>query len=147
MPHFLLPLHPSGPLIDAFVGVSAPRQATLLAQNQSIPNPMRVRALMDTGASSTCVDPSIVAGLGLTPTGQAQMCTPSTGTTPHVADQYDVSIVIPCSDKQPLIQQTIAVACVQLVAPQGFHVLIGRDILRHCVFTYDGARKLFILAY
>lgn len=147
MPHFLLPVHQNGPLIDAFVGVSSARHAALTAQNQAIPNPVRIRALVDTGASGTCVDPSVVASLGLTPTGQTPMSTPSTGTTPHIADQYDVSLIIPCQNKPPLVQQTVGVACVQLLAPQGFHALIGRDLLRQCVLTYDGTRGFFIIAY
>ncbi len=29
----------------------------------------------------------------------------------------------------------------------GFHVLIGRDVLRHCRFSYDGPAGLFTLDY
>jgi hypothetical protein len=144
----MLPVHPmAGPLIDAFVGVSMPRQVALTQSQQPVPSPERIRALIDTGASCTCVDPTVVTKLGLTPTGQMQMCTPSTGTTPHPANTYDVSIQIPCANGPALIFQTIAVASVQLLLPQGFHALIGRDVLKHCLLNYNGAIGLFTLAY
>ena len=148
MPHFLLPVHPStGPLIDAFVGVSVPRQLALTGAKQAVPNAVRIRALVDTGASCTCIDPTVVTTLGLTPTGQTPMSTPSTGTTPHIADSYDVSLLIPCMNKAPLVFQTIAIVSVPLLAPQGFHALIGRDVLKHCLLNYNGAAAMFTLAY
>lgn len=147
MPHFTLPILPSGPLMDAWVGVSDARRTTLLLLNQAVPNPVQIRALVDTGASGTCIDPSVMAPLGLTPKGQVQMCTPSTGVTPHIADQYDVSIFIPCGSNPPLTLRTVGVACVELLASQGFHALIGRDILRACLLTYNGTTGTFTLAY
>lgn len=147
MPHFTLPILPSGPLMDAFVGVSDARRTALQSLNQPIPNPVQIRALVDTGASGTCVDPSVMTTLGLTPKGQVPMCTPSTGTVPHIADQYDVSIFIPCGSSPPLVRRTLGVACVELLASQGFHALIGRDILRTCLLTYNGTIASFTLAY
>jgi len=147
MPHFTLPILPNGPLLDAFVGVSDARRTTLLSLNQTVPNPFQIRALVDTGASGTCVDPIVMVSLGLTPKGQVQMCTPSTGSTPHVADQYDVSIFIPCASSPPFVRKTVGVACVELLASQGFHALIGRDVLRSCLLTYNGATASFTLAY
>jgi len=147
MPHFTLPILPAGPVMDAWVGVSEARRVTLVSLNQPVPNPVQIRALVDTGASSSCVDPSVMTTLALTPRGQVQMSTPSTGTTPHTADQYDVSIFIPCGTNPPLVRRTVGVACVELVASQGFHALIGRDILRSCLLTYNGATGFFTLAY
>jgi len=34
-----------------------------------------------------------------------------------------------------------------LLSKQGFHALIGLDILRGCYFAYDGQNGLFTLAY
>jgi hypothetical protein len=41
----------------------------------------------------------------------------------------------------------LAVLCAELFQPQGFHALIGRDILARCLFTYNGDTGLFTLAY
>ncbi len=77
------------------------------------------------------------------------MNTPSTGAAPHVANQYDVSIIIPGPGPTypSLFRHTVPVVEAQLLSAQGFHVLIGRDILRHCLFNYNGTTGMFTLAY
>ena len=147
MPHFTLQIGPNGPMLDAFVGPSEARRSALTAAGQAIPPPMQIRALVDTGASGTCVDPSVPASLGLRVTGSASMMTASTGSTPHTADQYDVTLIIPGPGFPPLVFQTIPIACVELLASQGFHALIGRDILQKCVLHYNGTTQLFTLAF
>lgn len=120
----------------------------LQAAGQAVPQPIRIRALLDTGASCTCVDPSVLAALNLTPTGSATMITPSTGATPHQTDQFDVGLIIPgaSGNQTPLVVDNIAVVASQLTN-QGFQALIGRDLLKRCVLTYNGAMNLFTLAY
>ena len=105
-----------------------------------------IRALVDTGASCTCVDPSVLANLNLTPTGSVSVNTPSTGATPHLANQYDIALIIPPNKGVPLIFQTIPVVASDLSA-QGLQALIGRDILKGCLFTYNGDADVFTLAY
>src|SRR6266478_6074661 len=115
MPHFTLQIGPQGPMLDALVGVSQARRTALAAVGQPVPNPIRLRALVDTGASGTSVDPSITSALNLTPTGRVQVVTPSTGSTPHEADQYDVALIIPSGGQNtPFILPTIAVMSCEL---------------------------------
>lgn len=148
MPHFTKQSDPRGPILNAIVGVSAERENALKLANITIPKPVPIQALIDTGASSTCIDPSVLKQLNLTPTGSVQMNTPSTGTQPVDAEQYDVGLLIPVSaDHVPFLSPTLPVLCVELLVAQGFHALIGRDILEHCVFTYNGTTKLYTLAY
>lgn len=149
LPHFTLPITPGGPVLAAFVGVSQARIAALTQAQQPIPNPVQVSAMVDTGASCTCVDPSVLGALNLTPTGPITMNTPSTGSTPHTAFQYDASLFIPGSTQGqiPLFLPNIAVTSAELLAAQGFHALIGRDILAHCILVYNGDTGLFMLAY
>jgi hypothetical protein len=149
MPLFTLQLTAQGPLMVAYVGVSEARRTALMSVGQAVPPPIQIRALVDTGAGGTCVDPSVLQTLGLTPTGSAQVNTPSTGATPHNADQYDVSIAIPgaLQTHSPLIIANIPVLCAELLAPQGFHALVGRDILSLCLLCYNGLAGSFTLAY
>src|ERR1043166_8706181 len=98
MPHFLLTSGPSGPLMDIYITVSATRQQILKNQAQPVPPPVLARALIDTGASHTVIDNSIVAALGLIPTGVVQVLTPSTGTTPCEQFTYDVGVYVPMPD-------------------------------------------------
>jgi len=144
VPHLTLQVTQSGPILSAAVGVSEARAAALTAADQPIPPLVPIRALVDTGASCTCVDPSVLAALSLTPTGSVSVNTPSTGATPHSADQYDVGLAIP--NGTPLVLQTIPVVAAELL-PQGFHALIGRDILDQCLLVYNGKIRLFTLAF
>lgn len=148
MPHFTLQISPQGAVIDAWIAVSAARQGALTAAAQPIPNPVKIRALIDTGATSTCLDPSVLQALNLTPTGSATVETPSTGGIPVSADQYDISLIVPAGDKHgPLIVYNLPVICMQLFPSMGYHALIGRDILAQCVFSYNGSIEMFTLAY
>lgn len=129
------------------IGVSAPRQQALIAAGQAVPNPIRIRGLIDTGASGTCVDPSVLTALGLTPTGSTLCHTPSTGSQPQQKDLYDVLLAIPAPKGSPFVVPTLAVMTSELLAAQGFHALIGRDVLSHCILTYNGTANFFCLAY
>lgn len=124
------------------------RQDALKGLGTSIPSPIPIRALVDTGASCTCVDPTILAQLGLTPTGSLPMMTPSTGTQPHMADQYDIGLIIPGATQgdPPYIIETLPVVC-SVLAVQGIHALIGRDILAGCFMAYNGTAGFFTLAF
>jgi hypothetical protein len=83
----------------------------------------------------------------LTPTGSVSVNTPSTGATPHQAEQFDVTLAIPAPNGPPLIFYAVPVVASDLLAAQGFHALIGRDILNRCLFAYNGDASLFTLAY
>jgi hypothetical protein len=139
----------SGPLVNALINVSQARKNALILAGLAVPEWIRIQALIDTGASCTCVDPTVLQQLDLSPTGSSLVNSPTTGLQPGVADQYDVSILIPGSStaSPPLIHHTIPVIQATLLATQGFHALIGRDILRGCLLTYDGQAGLFSLAY
>lgn len=130
------------------VGVSEARAKALTVAGKPIPQPQAIRALVDTGASVTCVDPLVFAALGLTPTGNASMNTPSTGSTPHSTPTYDVSILIGGPPNTVPIQWgTVQVAATALYANQGFHALIGRNLLQSCILVYNGTMGFYTLAF
>ena len=147
MSHFNIPIGHGGPLIDAFITVSAARQSALEAASRSIPDPQKIRALLDTGASHSCLDPVVVTALGIPVTGNCQINTPSSGAAPHTVDLYDVGIYIPATNPPPLVFPTVAVAGCQLFQAQGFHALIGRDILDLCMLFYNGPLKVLTLSF
>jgi hypothetical protein len=93
------------------------------------------------------MDPSILQALGIQPTGTIPVVTPTTGATPVDCNQYDVSIIIPCPQGLPFHVPTMAVTEHEFFNAQGFHALLGRDILSKCHFTYNGLLSLFTLAY
>lgn len=148
MPHFTLQISPEGPILTAIVTVSQPKLAALQAAQQPVPTPVTIRALVDTGASCTCIDPSVLQSLQLTPTGSASVHTPSTGAVPAAADQYDVGLAIFAAVNQaPLFLQTVPVIAAELLQAQRIHALIGRDILQQCMLHYNGTTGTFSLAF
>ena len=145
MPHLRVQFSAGVPFIDLFIGISKPRQTALEAAKQSVPPPMQIRGLIDTGASGTCIDPTVVNQLSLVPTGTTQIRTPSTGTGTHPCNQFDVSLIL----HHPTISftfQALPVVESQLLN-QGFHALIGRDVLQNCLFVYDGPHQGYTLAF
>lgn len=56
-------------MLDAFVTVSAARSTAMTAAGIPVPGLQQIRALLDTGASCTCLDPTVIAALGISPTG------------------------------------------------------------------------------
>jgi hypothetical protein len=112
-----------------------------------MPAPTNGTFLLDTGASHTCIDKSLLAPLGLTPTGQMPMHTPSTGSTPIMADLYDVMLFVPGATGLPgWIIEAVAVTECDFSA-QGIHGLIGRDILNKAILVYNGPAGQYSLAY
>lgn len=136
-----------GPMVMAFVSISLGRHKALTEGAQPLPQPVKIHALIDTGASCTCVDPQVLTDLGLSPTGSTPVVT--VGGTPEDRDQYDVGLAIPgaSQDDAFLVFHTIPVIAAPLFAVQGFHALIGRDILGRCVLNYNGSLQQFTLAY
>jgi predicted aspartyl protease len=149
LPHFTLQFRINdGPVVAASIGVSVPRGQALLQAGQQTPPLVPIRALIDTGASHTCVDPTVLSKLGLTPTGTAQVHTPTTGSTPQQVNQYDIALLIPGADPThaALVRSTLPVT-EHALAIQGIQALIGRDVLSDCVLIYNGTTNLFTLSY
>lgn len=140
-----------GPVLDAVVGVSFARFTALTDDGQDVPKPISIRALVDTGASCTCIEPSVLEALQLTPKGQVPTYTPSTGALPHQCDQYDISLFIPggTATTLPFNRPNLLViaATKGSLHHQGIQGLIGRDILEHCLLQYNGSMGSFTLAY
>jgi hypothetical protein len=147
MPHFTLAHGPAGPVINAFVGVSGPRLAALTKAGVPIPNPVLVRALVDTGASHTVVDPTVMKALGLDPRRIAKTITPSTGATPHKCFTYDISFHVPLGTATSLFSKLAWEVSSLELKHQGFEVLLGRDILAEGMLVYDGRANTFALAF
>ncbi len=149
MPHFTITLSPNGPLVNAAISVSKVRSDALQLEKRPIPPPVNVRALIDTGASGSCIDPSIRTQLGLTPTGTTKAHSPGTKKdAPHDVDQFDVGIFIPglTATSRAFYIPTVQVMEFDL-DHQGFQVILGRDILTSCVLIYEGQAGLFTLTY
>ena len=148
MPHFTLQISPHGPILEALVSISSARLAAIKRAGKQPPPPIPVRALLDTGASCTCIEPSILQALNLEPRGQTSAFTPSSGAKPVACFQYDVGLVIPSGGVAFVTHNLLVIEAVaDSLHPQGIQALIGRDILKHCLLNYNGVVDFFTLAY
>ena len=145
MPHLNLSMTQSGPFVDIWISVSDPRRDALRAADQEVKPAVKVRALIDTGASCTVIDASILKKLAIPCVGVTPIFTPSTGEVPHVCHQYDVSLGILDAQGDPLfLNDSLSVLGSDL---PDVDALIGRDVLAKGILIYNGAAGTFTLSY
>lgn len=127
------------------VNLPQPLIELLSEQGKSIPAASTGTALIDTGASRTCVDESVLATLGINAIGLVSVGTaagsierplfPARLGFPEFKLVVDLSSVIAVDLQGQIVQDSPLIA------------LVGRDILRFCQFIYDGSGGFFTLSY
>jgi hypothetical protein len=138
-------------LVEAVIGLAASNVQVLRQAGQAVPAPVTVRALIDTAADVSCVDPQVLAPLvaaGLMP-GRYVFANMPAMSGLNLAGEYTLSLTIlhPSGNARahlvlrnhPVVEQTLG--------PLGYQALVGRDILDRCLHVYDGPGKRFTLAY
>lgn len=134
-----------GPIIEVKLLQSPRRVAALRRDGLGFSAPVEVAAPLDTGASCSAADRSIIQRLGLSQHGTANIHTPSTGGAYQARGLFDASIVIGAQLAVPL---EVTVELIESdFTTQGFLDLIGRDVLGRCVLTCDGPRKTYSLEW
>jgi hypothetical protein len=130
-----------GPLLPVNVQVPTTLASHLSQSGQPVPPPVSGQALIDTGASISAVDGTVIQSLGVQPVGVVKVNTPSGSA---YQNQYPVQFVFPGTNL-PSIQGTHAIGSV--LKSQGILALIGRDILSRFVFIYNGTSGFITLAF
>jgi hypothetical protein len=109
---------------------------------------MDARALIDTGAEVTCADAALITRLALHFGGFVAANLPAHGGTTF-AGIYNAALTIlhpsgKVQDHLSLIDHSV----LELnLSPLSYEILIGRDVLNRCRFTYDGPNGQFRLVY
>jgi hypothetical protein len=132
-------LQTSGPIIQAFVGPS--RELIAVFGSEAVAAPLAISALIDTGAAITVITPETAKLLGLRSVGAVLLHTPMT-TEPVLCRQFHVNVYL----SPTFVLENIIVVEAALTG-QSFQCLVGRDILRRGVFTYDGVHNRFSLTF
>lgn len=146
MPHLTSSLTDGCALVDLSVGVSIARRNAALRAGKTVPAPLKIRGLIDTGASCVVLDPSVIAELQVTPTGFSSIYTPSTGGTPVPMRTFDVAVYL----HHPTTNYTMASAVPAVESPiaaYGPQAIIGRSVLNKCLLIYDGAANTFTISF
>jgi hypothetical protein len=148
MPVLTDALSPAGAIVDVQIGWSDPAARTLRASLRPVPPPVEAKALIDTGADSSCVDPAIIQALGLPVGGFAMINVPAHGGLTF-ATQHDASLSILHTSGDARMNLAMgSVLVVELaIGVLGYQVLLGRDVLAGCRFLFDGPADSFELSY
>jgi predicted aspartyl protease len=132
-------LHQRGPIIQVSVTIEQNAGKGLVAQGKPLPTPRTGLALIDTGATGTCIDEKVAQELGLPIIDVGKM------TSATHADQqcsvYPVQINVP-----PILVLNSPRTMGAALAAQGLMILIGRDVLRTCNLFYNGPAGQFTLS-
>lgn len=120
-----------GPVIEVLLSPPKNLIDILKVKKEEVPQPVRLHAMIDTGATNSVVNPAVIKALKINPIGVTKINTPSSvGVECY---QYKAGIIFP---------NNVFVETSELIeAPlQGQHIqcLIGRDILKHGVLIYNG---------
>jgi len=128
-----------GPVVEVRAAVGTALEERERNAGESVPVPVQMVGMIDTGATGTVLRDDIPQQLGLNPIGVALINTPSSSNVRCY--RYVVRLLFP----NRVVVETTAIA-----APlQGQHIqcLIGRDVLKHGVFVYIGYTDTFTLSF
>ena len=124
-------LQQRGPVIQVSVGLEQTMAKALTQQGQPVPTLKVGLALIDTGASITCVDEQAAQELRLPVVDVAQMA--SASHSGHPCNLYPIQMILPAG-----ISFGAPRAMGANLAVQGLIAIIGRDILQVCTLFYNG---------
>lgn len=133
-------LQRQGPCVQVSIGLAQSIASQLLQQGQTLPKPISGIALIDTGASSTCIDSNVAQQLQLPVVNVVNVASASHTSTKQNVYPIQIEVVgLPISIEAP---NAIGAA----LNSQGLIALIGRDVLQHCTLFYNGITGSFTLS-
>jgi hypothetical protein len=145
MPHLRIPIGPDGPVLDLGVWIGRTEALALVAQGRGVPPPLTVRALIDTGSDISAIHPLVAARLGSSSPGTVRLRRPGMGPAFHSKPLFDVRLAFGGA-RTGAAWMDLSVAGVPPSTP-GILAIAGRDLLRGCMFLYDGIRGEFLLLH
>ena len=147
MPRIRVPIGPDGPVIELSIWVGRVVAHALVAQGQTVAQQI-IRALIDTGADRTAVHPGALALIGSPPAGTIRVRRPGSTIASRWVNLHDLRVafggVSTASSRRAWV--VIEAAAVVPADPQ-ILALIGRDMLAHCRFVYNGTNGELVLDY
>ena len=119
-------------IIDVLIG--HPHSAKSFVLDDFLANNPSYKALVDTGATHTCISPNIAEKLALFPEGKKQVHSATHKTS---ANLYHVSFFIPIAKQteQEFRVDTHAIfdlEVTEIIQPANYDVLLGMDVLADC---------------
>ncbi|HVY73094.1 MAG TPA: aspartyl protease family protein [Candidatus Paceibacterota bacterium] len=126
-------LRQEGPTIDVAIEAPEALADALRKQGKSL-SPQKGKALIDTGASSSVVDESVIKALQVNAIGKRTVY--SVGSEVEEMDTYPAKFSFPGSTLPQLDFSSVTAS--PYLQKQGLIALIGRDILQYGTLIYHG---------
>jgi len=134
-----------GAVLQVEVNLPQPLIELFGQQGKTIPAPHTGMALIDTGATMTCVEESVLTGLGINAIGLVSLGTPA---GPVQRPLFPARVAFPEPKLVVDLSRVVAVDLRgQTIQGMPLIALVGRDILRACQFIYDGSGGFFTLSF
>lgn len=132
-------LRDEGPLVTVRVGPARRAEEELRAKGRPVPDPIVVDALLDTGSGRSIIQRELARSLALTPVGAVEIDTPSSKDLPVL--EYWVRFWF---DSLTSVEVKVLEAPLPVTR---IRALLGRDVLAHARFVYDGVGEEFSLTF
>jgi hypothetical protein len=147
MPRLEVLVGPDGPIIDVRIWVGTAHSEALAAGGRPMPPPFSVPGLVDTGAQVTAIRSSTVAWMGIPSAGFMEASSSLLGGEARSVPNYPLRMTFSSLGNPDTPKwRAINAVDVDIVSP-GASVLIGRDLLATCRFTYDGRKRHLMMSY
>ena len=154
MPKQLQPIEPDpngGPILEILIGFSKAPADWLVKNKAIVTPPIKVRALIDSGASNTCVDAGIIGQLGYVKSDirDWMQMSHAGSAKPTAMPRYEIGVTVPHKDGNLTVPTLMItqISLENLLIPQAqrIYALIGRDTLQQTTFTHDEILVLFMI--
>lgn len=134
----------NGPVIAIEISIPSALANFYTTHKLPIPAPKIGFGLIDTGATRTCVDQSVISSLGVSPVGTA---TSGTASGPSTHNLYPTHVRFIEENIDIDFNQCMGVNLTgQNAMGQPLIALIGRDILSNFLLVYNGPAGMFTLS-
>ncbi len=129
----------NGPCVAVLIGLAQSIAAQLAPHGQSVPDPVSGWALIDTGATTTCIDDQLAQSLRLPVIDEVPILSASHADTKVYV--YPTQMEVADHGKVDVPRAIGA-----NLKPSGLVALLGRDYLQHCVLNDHGITGEFTLS-
>jgi len=130
-----------GPRIQVVLSLPTFVEQGLLAAGKTVPAPLSAEALIDTGASVTCIDDALAKQLQLPVIDRMTMTSASHAA--HPVDVYPIRVEFTGLGFERTLNRVMGAT----LQAQGIQMLIGRDLLSESVFIYNGREGEFTIGF
>lgn len=126
-------LFSGGVILDMAIGVDSVTAQAMQSQGLTVPTPVVIKALLDTGCTVTSIDAGLVTTLGLKTNGFTKTATANGIAT---TSQHSISLAFPGTK---LSGKTLHEVQSVNLKGQPFAALIGRDLMSRWNISYNGS--------